>query len=66
MLVEPYLAGTSSAQVASALLDTPHRVLALGVTDAEVRRYGTMADHDRLHGLDAPAMHDRIAGFLRE
>ena len=32
----------------------------------EVRRYGTMADHDRLHGLDAPAMHTQIASFLRE
>ena len=65
VLVEPYLAGTSSAQVAAALVDTPHRLLALGVTDAEVRRYGTMADHDRLHGLDAPTMRARIAGFLR-
>jgi transketolase len=66
VLVEPYLAGTSAAHVAAALLDTPHRVLALGVTDAEVRRYGTMADHDRLHGLDAASMHARIAGFLGE
>ena len=64
VLVEPYLAGTSSAQVTSALLDTPHRLLALGVTDAEVRRYGTVADHDRLHGLDVPTMHARIGGFL--
>lgn len=64
VLVEPYLAGTSTAQVASALVDTPHRLLALGVTNAEVRRYGTMADHDRLHGLDAPTLHARIGSFL--
>ena len=64
VIVEPYLAGTSSAVVASALVDTPHRILALGVTNAEVRRYGTMADHDRLHGLDVPAMRERITGFI--
>ena len=31
VLVEPYLAGTSSAEVARALVDRPHRLLALGV-----------------------------------
>jgi len=63
-IVEPYLAGTSSAIVAAALVDTPHRILALGVANAEVRRYGTMAEHDRLHGLDVPAMRARITGFI--
>jgi transketolase len=63
-IVEPYLAGTSSAVVASALVDIPHRILALGVTNAEVRRYGTMAEHDRLHGLDVPGLRARITGFL--
>ena len=30
VLVEPHLAGTSSAEVSAALADTPHRLLALG------------------------------------
>jgi transketolase len=64
VLVEPYLAGTSSGQVASALLDTPHRLLALGVTNVEVRRYGTPDDHDRVHGLDEPSLRRRITAFL--
>jgi transketolase len=64
VLVEPYLAGTSSGHVAAALVDTPHRTLALGVTNVEARRYGTMAEHDRLHGLDVPALRTRISDFL--
>ena len=31
VLVEPYLAGTSAAEVAAALVDRPHRLLSLGV-----------------------------------
>ena len=41
VLVEPYLAGTSSAEVARALVDRPHRLFALGVENPELRRYGT-------------------------
>ncbi len=54
VLVEPYLAGTSSREVGEALLDLPHRVLGLGVGRAELRRYGTPAEHAAAHGLDAP------------
>ncbi len=53
VLVEPYLAGTSSAAVADALTDRPFRLLALGVRDVELRRYGTGAEHRAVHGLDA-------------
>ncbi|OLF16119.1 transketolase family protein [Actinophytocola xanthii] len=54
VLVEPYLAGTSAHEVAEALADVPHRLRALGVRrDVEVRAYGTAADHDAVHGLDA-------------
>ncbi len=53
-LVEPYLKGTSAHCVADALADRPHRLLNLGTRrDAEVRIYGTLADHDLVHGLDA-------------
>src|SRR5262249_27589494 len=45
VLVEPYLAGTSSAAVTEALSDRPHRLLALGVRDPELRRYGSGAQH---------------------
>jgi transketolase len=65
VLVEPYLAGTSNSEVDDALLDTPHRVLGLGVGRAELRRYGTPAEHAAAHGLDPASLRERIAGFLR-
>jgi transketolase len=64
VLVEPYLAGTSSRVVADALRDRPHRLLALGVGRADLHRYGTAADHDRWHGLDPAGLRKSIAGFL--
>lgn len=57
VLVEPYLRGTSAHEVATALVDTPHRLLSLGVRrDVEIRKYGTSADHDSAHGLDPAAI----------
>ncbi|MFD6153423.1 MULTISPECIES: transketolase family protein [unclassified Streptomyces] len=64
VLVEPYLAGTSTAAVAEALIDRPHRVLGLGVGRAELRRYGSPAEHVAAHGLDAAGLRGRIGGFL--
>ena len=64
VLVEPYLAGTSSRLVAAALSDVPHRALHLGVGRAEQRRYGTPADHARWHGLDPAGLLASISGFL--
>jgi transketolase len=64
VLVEPYLAGTSAAEVAAALVDRPHRLLALGVPNVELRRYGTGAEHRRAHGLDAPGIRASIERFL--
>ncbi|HEY2641718.1 MAG TPA: transketolase C-terminal domain-containing protein [Streptosporangiaceae bacterium] len=64
VLVEPYLAGTSSREVDEALLDLPHRVLGLGVGRAELRRYGTPAEHAAAHGLDAASLRARISGFF--
>jgi transketolase len=64
VLVEPYLAGTSVPFVAEALNDIPHRVLGLGVGRAELRRYGTPAEHLAAHGLDPVSLRARIADFV--
>jgi transketolase len=64
VVVEPYLAGTSSAAVAEALRGVPHRVLGLGVAREELRKFGTMAEHVAAQGLDPAGLRPRIAGFL--
>ncbi|MGX1315951.1 transketolase [Streptomyces calvus] len=64
VLVEPYLAGTSTAAVNDALADVPHRVLGLGVGRAELRRYGRVDEHVAAHGLDARSLRARITGFV--
>jgi transketolase len=66
VLVEPYLAGTSSAAAAAAISDRPHRLVALGVAQGELRRYGTPGEHRAAHGLDAAGIRaslDAYAGF---
>ncbi len=65
VLVEPYLAGTSTAAANDALADVPHRVLGLGIARRELRRYGTMEEHLAGQGLDPVSLRERIAGFLR-
>lgn len=64
ILVEPYLAGTSSAVVSDALVDQPHRLLAIGVPNVEHRRYGTWQEHSIAHGLDAAGIRASIVPFL--
>jgi transketolase len=64
VLVEPYLAGTSSRVVADALPDVPHRLLALGVGRQDLHRYGRPSDHARAHGMDAPGLRRSITAFL--
>ncbi|MFI2436282.1 transketolase family protein [Streptomyces sp. NPDC018693] len=64
VLVEPYLAGTSTAAANDALADLPHRVLGLGVGRRELRRYGTVEEHVAAHGLDAGSLRERIGEFL--
>jgi transketolase len=64
VLVEPYLAGTSSRWVSRALVDVPHRLLALGVTNTELRRYGTPAEHLAAHALDAAGLRRSIDAFV--
>jgi transketolase len=64
VLVEPWLAGTSARCVAEALLDVPHRLLALGTRRLELRHYGTPAEHQRAHGLDAAGLRRSVEAFL--
>ena len=64
VVVEPYLAGTSAFAVSSALASRPHRLLSLGVQDAELRRYGMPADHARWQGLDAAGIRRSVRRFL--
>jgi transketolase len=64
VLVEPYLAGTSSYRVSSALASRPHRLLSLGVPRVELRQYGTPAEHAAFHGLDAAGIRRSVTGFL--
>jgi transketolase len=63
VLVEPYLAGTSASEVSAALSDRPHMLLALGVPNAELRKYGDGAEHRAAHGLDAVGVRRALAGF---
>ncbi|MGC4110562.1 MAG: transketolase C-terminal domain-containing protein [Nocardioides sp.] len=64
VLVEPWLAGTSSRVVVDALSDVPHRLLALGTRRMELRHYGTPAEHQRAHGLDAAGIRRSVDAFL--
>lgn len=64
VLVEPYLIGTSAAEVSGALLDRPHRLLSLGVRNMELRKYGELEDHIEAHGLDSESLRDSISSFL--
>jgi transketolase len=64
IMVEPYLAGTSSRVVNEALSDVPHRVLGLGVGRTDLRRYGAPQDHAGWHGLDAAGLRRSLSGFL--
>jgi len=63
-LIEPYLAGTSAAEVGAALADRRHRVLAIGIENPELRRYGTPGEHRAAHGLDARGIRARLERFL--
>jgi len=64
VLVEPYLAGTSSHSVSSALASRPHRLLSLGVPRTELRQYGTPLDHAVAYGLDAAGIRRSVTRFI--
>jgi transketolase len=64
ILIEPYLAGTSAAEVSRALQDVPHRLLCLGVSQQELRHYGSPRHHAIAHGLDSAGLRRGITAFL--
>ena len=64
VLVEPWLAGTSARCVTDALVDVPHRLLALGTRRMELRHYGSPVEHQRAHGLDAAGIRRSLESFL--
>lgn len=66
ILIEPYLAGTSSAAVMNALSDRPIRLHAHGVTNSDLRRYGTASDHRTAHGLDAAGVGRFVAQSIAD
>jgi transketolase len=61
MIVEPYLAGTSTRFADEALAGTPHRVLGLGVARRAPRGCAEQLAAD---GLDARSLRARILAFL--
>jgi transketolase len=65
VLVEPYLTGTSGAEVAAALSDRPQRMLSLGVAKGELRRYGEPQEHRAAHGLDAAGIRSSLDRWRR-
>ncbi|MDP9237395.1 MAG: transketolase [Chloroflexota bacterium] len=64
VLVEPYLEGTSGAELSAALSDKAHRLLCIGVPRTEHRKYGSPQRHDEAHGLDAAGLRRRITHWL--
>jgi transketolase len=63
-LVEPYLAGTSVGIVSEALRDIRHRIIGLGVGHRDLRRYGTVEQHDAAHGLDVAGLRGALDAFF--
>lgn len=61
-VVEPYLAGTSVAEIAAAVADTPTRIRAIGVTEPELQHYKTPKELRSAHGLDAEGIRKALDG----
>ena len=63
-VVEPYLAGTSVGVISQSLGHIPHRILGVGVTRRDLRRYGSRREHDLAHGLDPASLRRTLLDFL--
>ncbi|GBE23938.1 MAG TPA: transketolase [Actinobacteria bacterium] len=64
IIVEPTTAGTSLGRIAGQLSDRPRRFLGIGVPLGEHRLYGTVADHEAHHGLNATGIRHQITEWL--
>ncbi|MDX1450864.1 MAG: hypothetical protein R3246_17570, partial [Acidimicrobiia bacterium] len=60
VVVEPYLEGTTTPMIVSALAGRLLRLTAVGVQRLDARSYGSRRDHERAHGLDAAAIRRRL------
>ena len=64
VLVEPYLRGTSVGRGVPGAGRPPAPGAGLGVGRQELRKYGTVEEHDALHGLDIAGLRESISRFL--
>jgi len=62
--VEPFHEGTTAPALTRALGHRPMRFASIGVTNTVLRDYGTVDDHDRVRGLDAAGIRERLARVL--
>ena len=62
--VTPFLEGTLTPMLTSALASRPSRFTSIGVGGNVLREYGTVGDHDRARGLDERGIRERIARVL--
>ena len=62
--VTPFLEGTLTPMLTSALADRPSRFTSIGVGNDVLREYGTVGDHDRARGLDEHGIRDRIGRVI--
>lgn len=65
VVVEPYLAGTSAGPVTRAFAHRAMQYRFHGVTDPELRRYGTPGEHRVAQGLDPAGIRSVIADIGR-
>jgi transketolase len=62
--VTPFLGGTFTPMLTSALAARPSCFTSIGVANDVLREYGTVGDHDRARGLDEHGIRERIARIL--
>lgn len=66
LVVEPYQERTSVPVIGEALRHVRARIDGVGVRREELRRYGTIEDHDHAHGLDITGIRRRTDAFFTQ
>jgi len=59
-IVEHHLVGTTTSQAVAALENRPMRFHAIGITEADLARYGSPAQHKAAHRLDSAGIRQQI------